>query len=355
MAETVETPVAEAPATEIPEFDVDGAVESIASGLFPEQEGEQTAAPSGKEAAVGEEQAITPKDDSGAAETPAAAAPAPTEKPAVECPDTWKAEAKAEWAKLPPTVQAEVRRREEDIARYVGESKPYVELGQGFEKMLKPYEPMFQQYNVNPWNHIDLLMKSHAALLFGDPQTKARMAVGLLKDAGFDPSKLGENTDFVAAFSQQPTRESRELQTIAARVAQIERGVSSVTSTLTAQKTADMERDVAAFAEDPKHSYFYEVWEDIARLMESGVCKSLDDAYDRAVWGNPAIRAKELERAAVEKRKQEAAAHARKVKESRQAAGVNVRGNSAASGAASSGASWEADLENSLADIRSRQ
>ena len=41
-----------------------------------------------------------------------------------------------------------------------------------------------------------------------------------------------------------------------------------------------------------KHTYFDEVRSDMANLIKSGVCQTLEDAYERAVWGNKDIREK---------------------------------------------------------------
>lgn len=333
-------------------LDMDAAVADIASSMNFEEPEEKTPAPDAEKAA-GAESPATEGDDSSARD-PAASSPkegeassaAPAAAPTAVAPDTWTKEAQAEWEKLSPTVQAEVRKREEDIARYVGETKPRLELAAGLEKLLEPHMPIFQQYNVNPWNYMQNLMNAHRALLFGNPEQKVHVAFALLKDAGIDPGKLAGQDP-----RQAITPPNQEVQALRARIAQLEGGMQQVASSFASQRTAEQQHQVAAFAEDPKHPYFFEVSEDVATLLESKVCKTLDEAYERAVWGNPLVRAKEISRLETERKQAAETERLNKLKESRKAAGVNVRGRGQGNGAVPT-ADWESDLGNILKDIR---
>jgi hypothetical protein len=61
-----------------------------------------------------------------------------------------------------------------------------------------------------------------------------------------------------------------------------------------------MARDVEAFASAPEHPYFDDVAEDIVKMLSAGY--DLDTAYEKAVWANPATRAKEIDRLQTESR-----------------------------------------------------
>src|SRR5690606_26893904 len=58
-------------------------------------------------------------------------------------PQSWKNEVKAEWDKLPPTVQAEVMRRESENARILQESSQARHLVGEMQKIVAPYQQMF--------------------------------------------------------------------------------------------------------------------------------------------------------------------------------------------------------------------
>lgn len=327
-------------------IDADAFADEFAAEVFPPAEDEQqTEQAAGAEPKLPASEATPPPTvgkDPAPVEAPAAT-------PAIEPPDTWTKEAKAEWAKLPPTIQGEVAKREADIAKYVGETRGKVNIADGFSKMLEPYQPIFQQYGVNAWNHVDALLKAHSALMFGNPQQKATMAFALLKDAGVDPSKLtgGNPLDAIAPQNQ-------ENAALRQRIAQLEQGVTGVTSSLNAERAAEREAQVVAFAEDPAHPHFYAVWQDIHSLIQSGAAKTLQDAYDKATWSNPVVRQQMLDAQQAEKAERERKANVEKVTNSRRAASVNVRGRDNSSGAAAVSGNWENTLEDTLADIRSR-
>lgn len=62
-----------------------------------------------------------------------------------------------------------------------------------------------------------------------------------------------------------------------------------------------IKREIDAFvstkddAGNPKYPYFEEVKQNIGMLMDRGVCKTLEEAYNQATWGNAEVRKKMLE------------------------------------------------------------
>jgi hypothetical protein len=327
-------------------MDMEAAVADIASSLGVEDE----VGGKGESAAAGGEEKLQP-DGSVAAKVDDPSAPTPVAAtPAVKAPDTWTKDAQAEFAKLSPTIQAEVQKREGDIAKYVSATNGKVQVADGMEKMLQPYQDIFAQYKVNPWNHMDALLKAHTALMFGDPGQKATMAFALLKDAGIDVTKLAGGNPLDAVGPQ-----NNENQMLRRRIADLERGVTGVTSEIQAQRSAELEQQVVKFAEDPSHPYFYDVWQDIQSLLGTKVCKTLDEAYDKAVWGNPVTRMKEINRKAADDAAKATAAKTQHLNQARRAAGVNARGQANSGGAAVKSGDWEAGMLESLADIRNRQ
>lgn len=329
-------------------FDMDAAVDELSASLA--DSGDITLPP--EEKGEGDQNAAQPPLEGEGQETgePAAAAPAATAAPtaATRAPDTWTKEAQAVWATVPPVAQAEIAKREGDIARYVNETRGQVSVAEGFAKLLEPYQQLFAHYNVNAWQHVASLLHGHATLMFGQPEQKIQLAMSLMQDAGLDPQKLAAG-DYQNAMRAP----NRDVQAVLQRIANMEQGITGVTSQLNAQRVAELDAQVAAFAEDAAHPHFYEVYQEIAQLLDRGVCKTLDEAYDKAVWGNPAIRAREQERMAQEAAKKRTDEGARKLAGSRRAAAVNVRGQGTGSGAAPAG-NWEDSLTGTLQEIRAR-
>ncbi len=77
-----------------------------------------------------------------------------------------------------------------------------------------------------------------------------------------------------------------------------------------------------AFASDPAHPYFGEVSEDMLVFLRSGM--KLDAAYEKAVWGNPVTRAKEIARTAAEATTKAETERLEKVRKAREASGANL-------------------------------
>ena len=89
---------------------------------------------------------------------------------------------------------------------------------------------------------------------------------------------------------------------------------------------ASVMKDLNTFADDTAaHPYFDEVAAEIATFVSSG--KSLQDAYDAAVWANPVTRQKELTRVQTEHEAKLKEAARVSVPPKKRATGVNVRAN----------------------------
>lgn len=330
-----------------PTFDTAGALESISSDLFgvesetsAEETSNEPAAPVGEAPSTGEAPAtkpesVTPTDP---------AAPSTTSAPAaVEPPKTWRPEATAKWATLPPEVQQEVLKREADMFRGLEMYKADAATGKSVQQLLAPYMPMLQAAGLNPLQQIDGLMKAHHLLATGTPEQKQMLFQRLAQDYGVtlqppgeapfvDPSVAALQTEISALKSQINARSQRE--------------EAAVRETL--------QKELETFAADPAHQYFEEVATDIAGLLRSGAAKDLADAYEKAVWANPVTRAKEQSRLAAEAEAKRAADEAKRVEEARKATSANVRSRPKAASAAAPLGSIDDTLSAVLSDIRSR-
>ena len=234
----------------------------------------------------------TELDEKGQPKQPAAAAKEPAAQPAAEptekVPDTWRPEAKAEWAKVPPAVRAEIVKREADVAKFVGDTKTDVLISSEVKKVFAPYAQTFQRYGVEPLGHMAGLLKGHYTLLFGSAEDKMAVMRGLAKDAGLDLAKLADpnapassvsNPDFVNALRQRDEK-----------LASLESTLTGVTEEFQKQRATELSRDVLAFAND--HPAFWEVADDMTALLNAGAAKSLAEAYEIAELRNPVTRAK---------------------------------------------------------------
>ena len=323
------------------EFDMDSALSEISDGLGLGEESTN----GGVATADDGLDALLPEDGTPTVAEPASAEPASTEPaPAPSAaPRTWRQEAAAEWAKLPPSVQAEVIKREEDMFRGIESYKADASFGKVVKGILDPYMPTLQQYGIDPAQQVQNLMSAHYKLALGSPEEKTAMFFQLAKDYGIQLGPQGE-TPYIDPTVQVLQTELHGLKSsLQMREA---REASEIRSKLTSE--------IETFASNPANQYFNEVADDMAVLLRSGAAKDLADAYEKATWANPVTRAKEQARLQAEteaKLKKEAEA---KAAAARRTTAANIRTKpKAASGTAPLG-SIEATLNETLAAIHAR-
>lgn len=261
-------------------------------------------------------------------------------------PTTWRKEAAELWANLDPRVRAEIHKREADIFRGLETYKSDATFAKGIQSALAPYKHLIDQYQIDPVKQIGGLVNAHYSLATATPERRAEMFRQLAKDYGvsLDPPVDPENAPFVDPQVKALQDEIRALQS---RLnAEDSRRLSAV--------KADTEREVAAFAADKANPYFDEVANDIAQLLQSGVAKSLKEAYDKAVWANPITRQKEVERIAAEKAAKAIESKAKHAANARQATAANVRTSAKTGSGTAPLGTMDDTLQQTLAAINSR-
>jgi len=266
---------------------------------------------------------------------------APPTAAALQPPKTWRPEAAAKFATLPPEVQQEVLKREEDIFKGLESYKADASIGKALKGVVQPYLQIFQSQGIDPMQQVSGLMRAHVALATGTPEQKQQFFQHLAKEYGVD-------LDVEAPY-------------VDPQVVGLQKQLSDLQSRLNGreQQEADKARtalqaEIDTFASDPAHQYFDEVANDIAGLLRSGAAKDLKDAYEKAIWANPITRAKEQARLTADAEAKAKAEAAEKVKQARKATGANVKSSAkAASGTAPLG-SIDDTLSAALANIKSR-
>lgn len=257
--------------------------------------------------AVGEPDASTAESD-----TPAKA---PTDL-AVEPPKTWRKEAAAAWATLPPLIKQEVLKREEDIHRGLESYKADASFGKTVQGVLAPYMEALQAARIDPTQQIAGLMNAHYALAKGTPQQKLEMFQRLARDYGVP---VGDQAPDEEDFTDPQVKALRsELEGIKSKLSTSEQQQA-------AQQRAALQAQIDKFSSDPARVHFQAVANDMARLLNSGVVSTLEEAYDKAVWLNPEVRAAELSRQTAEAAAKAKADAEEKARQVAKATSANVR------------------------------
>lgn len=345
------------------QLDMGAAVDSIGSGLGFEtpaggddvdlSDGLGGAGVGGDSAAAGTDSQGTPNAGVDGKSTPAAGAEGASADgvtdpaaAALEPPKTWRKEAAATWAALPTEAKAEILKREEDIFKGIEAYKADAGFGKSLKGVMAPYMPILQQYNIDPVVQVQQLMNAHHTLALGSPQQKVALFQQLARDYQIDLSQLqapGESPYIDPAV--------RDLQT---QLQAVKSQLSSAEQARLNETKQTLEKQIDAFAQDPANAHFNEVANDMAVLLEKGVCKTLPEAYERAVWMNPAVRAKEVARQQAEASKKTADEAAAKAVAARKATGANVRTSAKSGSAAAPLGSIDDTLAEALAAIKAR-
>lgn len=295
---------------------------------------------------MAKEEPSQPRDETGRfASQKADADPAPAEEStdqpeteaeqpqdaAIEPPKSWSAEDRAAWAELPRKAQETILRREMDADRALSERDQRVKDLEPLAEVLAPYRESHARMGL-PQSEAVARALGWAEAIQRNPDQAFR---ALMQSVGYDPNRLFHQPQANEVAPRDP-----ELDALRAELAAIKQH----TEAQDMQSTAAL---IDAFAKDPSHLHFEAVRQDMAMLIKANGSLSLQDAYDRAIWANPAVReklraeerAKEVE--AQRKATAEQAARARR-------AATSVRDSSSENGArstSSASSSLRADLE----------
>ena len=349
------------------DFDIDSAVEDVSSGLGIEITQPEPDTPEDTQAGgSSSEPAQTPADAESAKDAPAnpAAKPSngipPAPKPGeqspaptatgtpLKVPASWRPEAKAEFDKLPPVVQAEVVKREEDILRGIGEYKAAATFGTAVDKALQPFSSTMRQYGIDPVRHIGQLFDVHQRLALGSPEVKQATLAQLARDFNItlQPTQPAEDDVFIDPEVKNLRTQVEQLQSLHQQlVNQQTLREQQQLREREFQVRQSLQSELNTFAADPEHAFFDEVASDMAILIQSGRAPSLKQAYELAIRMSPAILEKENLRISAKeasKKMGTTAAAAAKTTAARTATGVNVKSQpSAKASKASPGARLE--------------
>ena len=256
-------------------------------------------------------------------------------------PKTWRPEAAAKFAALPPEVQQEVLKREEDIFKGLESYKADASIGKALKGVVQPYLQVFQSQGIDPMQQVSGLMRAHVALATGTPEQKQQFFQHLAKEYGVDLDTEPPYVDPQVAGLQ------KQLSDLQSRLNGREQHEAN-------EARSKLQAEIDSFASDPAHQYFDEVANDMAGLLRSGAAKDLKDAYDKAIWANPITRAKEQARLTADADAKAKAEAAERAKQARKATGANVKSSAkAASGTAPLG-SIDDTLNAALVAIKSR-
>lgn len=237
--------------------------------------------------------------------------PLPEQKALKKLPNSWKREVAAVWDKVDTgetltaaevdLLRDEAIRREGDFHTGIEKYKGSADTAARFEQAYRPYEATIRQLGITPDVAAAHLFKVDHQLRHGDAGSKAQMVAQLIQQYGVDPNHV---------FSHfQPKQEvAPELKPVYDELAQLRKENGELKQSWQTQQQGSQERELSNFSNEiTKFSqgkeHFQAVFDDMVALLplsrgalpNANTQEVLQDAYDRAIWARPDLRATLLE------------------------------------------------------------
>lgn len=267
------------------------------TGTPAEPEGD-TAAPEPKEEPATSESGEQPgaQPGEGAAEVAAA-------EVSERIPVAWRGAARQHWGELPQPVREEVIRREREVNTVLDESASARKFVTEFNEVVQPFQSFMAADGVTPIQATQNLMRTAAALQVGNPQQKAAIATEIIRKYGVPidvlDSMLAGETPLESVGHQQGhaaghSEMQRYIDQRLAPVNQFMQGLQTARQQRDQETDASVESEIDTFAADPKNTYYEDVREDMADLLEMqarrGKSMSIQEAYDAALRLRPDLQ-----------------------------------------------------------------
>ncbi len=265
------------------------------------------------------------------------------EEPNVEilvkpAPKTWPKEMHEYWGKTDPKVQEYWETREKQMLDGLEQYKEHAGIGKTLKEVITPYRPILEAAGMDEATAVKSLLNAHYRLTQGSPEQRAQAY-----------QELGKNLGLVTSEQQNVDPTVKALQD---KLAAIENTLTHSQQRALQETQVKVTKDVEAFASDTNHPYFDEVADDIVAMIQAG--KSLEDAYEKAVWANPVTRQKEMARLQTETQTKLKEKTKQEAEQARKAASTNVKGRDTRRTPTEPKGTMEDTMKDTLREIRSR-
>lgn len=242
-------------------------------------------------------------------------------KPFDTYPASWKKDHEAKWATLDPALREEIHRREQNFLDGIKDYKQPAAFGRAIGEHLLPHVETFRRLNTTPVDVVRDLVGTWSQLVNGDAATKQRIYLQIARDFGIEVPSRG-SSPLPQGGNAQPVP-GVDLGPVTQRLSATEQELKALKAEAQRLDYQRADEQLDAFGKSPGHEFYTDatVRQTMGQLLTSGLATSLQDAYDKAVWQLPEVRAK-LQAAEAEKQR---AKDAEQAAAARKAAAANVR------------------------------
>lgn len=245
-------------------------------------------------------------------------------------PSTWKPTARVEWEKLPAPVRAEIHRREQDFLNGQREILPDAQFGKSMRQVIDPYRLLIEAEGATPERAVADIMRTAAILRMGTPQQKYAAFAQAAQQYGVDLRAFNQTSESGQPQIPQTFQDPRVDQLLAHLTNQETQRQHQEQSTLESIVTDWMnEADAQG---QPLRPYLGDVMTEMQALVPQirqakpalAQAQVLQEAYERATWGNPEVRALLQTKQQTDLDAQRRTDNQGRVRDAKKAASVNV-------------------------------
>ena len=215
----------------------------------------------------------------------------PTEpiKPERMPPRSLPAPLREAWGKLGDVERDFLMKREGEVAKLMTDSAQARQIHERFQKEIyQPHEQVFRSENVDPITGTASLINTYATLRNPNTphQIKAQTIANLIRMSG-TPIEILDATLAGQPASAQPPQQMYDPSYIDQRAQQAALAAIESLKAKTYESQAQTAYD--EFMSDPPE-FFEDVQADMEKLLRAGIATDYKDAYDTAVYRNPAVK-----------------------------------------------------------------
>ena len=251
----------------------------------PESEGEEQEDAQDNENAEAEGERETPNEKPDE-KTEQKTAPVKSKVPA-----SWGASAKETWGKVPEAAQKQILKREAEVNTVLQQSATARKAAESLNRTLEPYKSGLIASGVqDPFQAIDVLLRTEATLRGGTQVEKGRMVAQLIKDYGVD---IGTLDSLLSGEAPAPEADRFE-QMLNAKLAPVNQFLAQQQQNAQAEQysiQANAAQSIQEFSQNAE--FLSDVRNDMADLLDMAAARgqemSLEEAYQKACLLHPEV------------------------------------------------------------------
>lgn len=189
---------------------------------------------------------------------------------------------------------AEDKRREENFHKGIEQYRTGHQESKEWADVVAPYRATIDRFQVKPQEAVRTLLATDNTLRYGQRHEKVGLMFQVMQNYGIDPADIVGVYNNVHNQQQNGEPLDPRIQQMQQRLSQFEQQQMSAQQAAQAEQQRQLEAQnkgiqeaIQKFSEDPDHEYFELLKPAMGSLLQSGVAKDLDEAYDMAMKAHP--------------------------------------------------------------------